>query len=142
MSETAKNRLDVSTVIGAAQNSSDPEVQRAILALLTKQGELVDLQLSEQRRTIGEREETLRITKAARDSNIADVKKNVARVKNEQDNCIHRKPAPSHEPSIGGQRDHRQQTHFICLYCHQEWLGNELPNHLRIPAERIGGPFL
>lgn len=56
-----------------------------------------------------------------------------------QESCPHMKPWGG--PSIAGQRDHRHRTIFICLYCGKRWIDTELPHHLRIPTEEVGGPI-
>lgn len=52
--------------------------------------------------------------------------------------CPHLKP--NFSPCIGGQRDHQGVYHFICGYCAKEFTGSDLPPHLRIPNEFVGGP--
>lgn len=44
------------------------------------------------------------------------------------------------QSALAGQRDHHNHYHFICAFCAEEWTDNEVPLHLRIPLERIGGP--
>ena len=55
-----------------------------------------------------------------------------------QSQCPHMKP--NFQSAVGGQRDHQGNHLFICAYCAKEWRNNELPAHLRIPADRVGGP--
>lgn len=55
-----------------------------------------------------------------------------------QQNCPHMKPWGG--PSIGGQRDHQGNYRFICLFCSKMWVNDELPPHLKISLDRIGGP--
>ena len=57
-----------------------------------------------------------------------------------QASCPHQKPFGG--PSIAAQRDHQQNVIWICLYCGKTWLNNDIPPHLRIPGEEIGGPLL
>lgn len=53
--------------------------------------------------------------------------------------CPHLKP--NYQPNIGGQRDHSGHYHWICSYCMREWTDTELPVHLRVSMERVGGPL-
>lgn len=55
-----------------------------------------------------------------------------------QAQCPHVKP--NYRPAIGGQRDGRGNYQWICQYCCKQWVNNELPIHLRIPHEMVGGP--
>ncbi len=55
-----------------------------------------------------------------------------------QSNCPHMKPWGG--PSIGGQRDHQGNYRFICLFCSKMWINDELPAHLKIALDRVGGP--
>lgn len=55
-----------------------------------------------------------------------------------QQSCPHMKP--NFRPATGGQKDHKGTLHMICQYCQKEWTGHELPSHLYIPSEMIGGP--
>jgi len=132
--------MDTITALQTASSSKDPGVQAALLKLLEKQAELASLQMDELQETRGKRAEAIRIAKVMQEGTIADEKKKAIAVKNHQAGCDHRKPAPSHESAIAGQRDHQGVAHFICQYCAQEWTGGELPLSLRIPGDRLGGP--
>lgn len=55
-----------------------------------------------------------------------------------QSNCHHLKPNGA--SAIAGQRGHNHVPIYICQYCSKVWNGNELPGHLTVPPERIGGP--
>jgi hypothetical protein len=57
----------------------------------------------------------------------------------QQATCPHMKPWGG--PAIAGQRDHQHHVHFICLYCGKQWVDAELPAHLRIPSDEVGGPI-
>jgi hypothetical protein len=55
-----------------------------------------------------------------------------------QANCSHMKPWGG--PALAGQRNHQHQVMLICQFCGKLFNGLDIPAHLRIPAERIGGP--
>ena len=100
------------------------EVMRLFLERLRKEREAEEQRLEQQRR--------------ARESG-ARAREEAARAERAvQDSCPHMKPWGG--PSIAGQRDHQHNVHFICLYCGKTWVNNELPAHLRIPSEEVGGP--
>lgn len=44
-------------------------------------------------------------------------------------------------PAIVCQRNHNRDYMFMCQLCQKEWLNGEVPPHLRIPMDRIGGPL-
>lgn len=54
-----------------------------------------------------------------------------------QEQCPHMKP--NFRPATGGQKDHSGKVHMICQYCQKEF-GDNLPYHLRLPSEMVGGP--
>jgi hypothetical protein len=58
--------------------------------------------------------------------------------KNAQEQCSHLKPWGG--SALAGQRTHQHNTLMICQFCGKLFDGIEVPPHLRIPAERIGGP--
>lgn len=55
-----------------------------------------------------------------------------------QQQCPHIKP--NAQSAIGGQWDHHGKYHWICAYCAKEWQDNDLPLHLRIDMNKVGGP--
>lgn len=55
-----------------------------------------------------------------------------------QEACSHMKPYGG--PAIGGQRDHNNTIHYVCLHCGKHWTQADLPPNLRIPMDKIGGP--
>jgi hypothetical protein len=57
---------------------------------------------------------------------------------NAQEQCPHMKPWGG--SALAGQRTHQHNTLMICQFCGKIWDGTDVPVHLRIPAERIGGP--
>lgn len=130
-------------------NAVQPEPGKKTLAqmqqeLLEAQLLNAQLQTEEILRTKQLRTDAEAQAKKARESNIEDVRKQEERNAFDQENCAHRKPPPSHGPAIGGQRDHRGNVHYICLYCHKTWKNAELPIPLRVglDADKIGGPQL
>src|SRR5262245_19036764 len=74
---------------------------------------------------------------ALREAQIAGVKQMLESRALGQAQCPHMKP--NFRPAMAGQKDHRGNAHFICQYCQKEY-GNDLPMHLRIPADQVGGP--
>lgn len=54
-----------------------------------------------------------------------------------QEACPHLKP--NGMPNIAGQRDHSNNYHYICQRCFKPWTNN-LPGHLQISHEFVGGP--
>lgn len=126
---------------GALATPTDPTIQKATLELLRKQAELADLQAEELLRAKAERQEKVEIKKRAKESNLETIRKNLDEIKSQQEACIHRKPAPSHESALAGQRDHQQVTHYVCQYCAKPFTDKTVPPNLRIPADRVGGPI-
>jgi hypothetical protein len=55
-----------------------------------------------------------------------------------QDNCPHMKPWGG--SALAGQRTHQHDTLLICQFCGKLFVGETIPPHLRVPAERVGGP--
>lgn len=74
-----------------------------------------------------------------RKSRLAAVEQERASKELQQSSCPHTKQ--NGQPCIGGQKDHRGHYHFLCMWCMKEWIDGELPMHLRIPMERVGGPI-
>jgi len=128
--------LDPNTVAAAALFTTtaekSPPTQNALLELLTE--ELL--------RNKTDRQEKERIQQAARDANIADVRKNLLQKQADQEACLHRKPPPSHASALAGQRTHRGTVVFVCQYCQKEFDQTTIPPNLQIPGETIGGPQL
>lgn len=58
----------------------------------------------------------------------------------EQSECPHVKP--NGYPAIGGIRDSKNNSHYICLRCQKMWVNEGLPMHLRQNLNPIGGPVL
>jgi hypothetical protein len=83
-------------------------------------------------------EEAIEQKKAARKAGALAMQRRREQELANQDSCPHEKPWGG--PAIGGQRDHRHNYHWICLFCSKEWLNRELPRHLQIPLDRVGGP--
>jgi hypothetical protein len=76
--------------------------------------------------------------KRLREQQLESVRRQMAERAMNQSMCPHMKP--NFTPAIGGQRDHNNDYHWLCQYCGKEWTNGELPVHLRIPADRVGGP--
>ena|SRR6185369_998146 len=58
--------------------------------------------------------------------------------KDEQDQCAHQNPYGG--TLLVGQRLHSNKHIFMCQNCRKTWFDNEVPLHLRIVSERVGGP--
>ncbi len=95
---------------------------------------LLELELGEKR---AEKEEARRLSEVARQATLEGIKLEQEKKVALQDACPHMKP--NYTPAVGGQKDHKGNYHFVCQYCNKEF-GNNLPYHLQIPAERVGGP--
>lgn len=52
--------------------------------------------------------------------------------------CPHTKP--SGRSAIAGQKLHSHDYLWICQYCSKTWKNDQLPAHLRIDSDRVGGP--
>ena len=129
MSETNKTKAlaDLANLASSqgAQPSSAQE-QMAKLLVLKMEKEL------QAEKEDAERQEALKLAQL---ENI----KQMQRIQEEtQRQCPHMKP--NFRPAIGGQRDSHGHYHWICQYCCKQWIDNELPVHLRIPQEQVGGP--
>lgn len=114
------------------------ELQRALLVAQLRSANLIN---AREEREEGKRSESERVAKAARDNNIAEIRKQIARKTAERDGCPHQKPN-NRGSAIAGTRDHQGHYHFLCQYCQKEWTDNELPPHLRIDSDFIGGPTI
>jgi hypothetical protein len=55
-----------------------------------------------------------------------------------QDECPHLKE--NNKSAIGGIRDSRNNTHWICMHCQKLWKNEELPMYLRNGVMDVGGP--
>lgn len=77
------------------------------------------------------------LEEAARLANLENIKRSREAEMSKQDACPHMKP--NFQPALGGQKDHSGNYHFICQYCNKEF-GNNVPFHLRISADKVGGP--
>ncbi len=56
----------------------------------------------------------------------------------EQEQCAHQNPYGG--TLLVGQRLHSNKHLFMCQNCRKTWYDNEVPLHLRIVSERVGGP--
>lgn len=68
------------------------------------------------------------------------IQEEIAKRDYEQSECPHVKP--NGYPAIGGIRDSKNNTHYLCLRCQKAWVNEELPMHLRQNLNPIGGPVL
>lgn len=101
-----------------------------------RQKEALELEELKERRA--EIKEQRRIALAARKQNAEQLEKARQNQEAIQSLCPHQKP--NGQPAIAGQRDHQHHYIFICAYCAKVFNEYNLPPHLRIPAERVGGP--
>lgn len=111
--------------------SQDPEV-------LAMQKGLLALQYKKLAEEMGESDENKRMQMEARKQNAFQLEQARKLQEMNQQLCPHQKP--NGQPAIAGQRDHQHEYIFICAYCAKTFSGRNLPPHLRIPAERVGGP--
>lgn len=124
MSKSVEDAALVST-LGGTNNSSAQE----------RLAELLAARIGDEEKERREKKEQL---EAFREAQIAAVTAVMEGKRQAQAQCPHMKP--NFRPATGGQKDHRGVEHFLCQYCQKEYTGGELPYHLRIPAEMVGGP--
>lgn len=104
------------------------EVQQQLAALLLKRLAKKD----------AEEEEVERLKRAARKAGMDAMVKGREMELAKQSQCAHLKPYG--EPATAGQRLHSNVYLYICQYCAKEWRGNDLPLHLRVNSDIVGGP--
>lgn len=119
------------------QNDQPLISNEALMEALLAQGRLAALQEDE----LAEKAEQ---RKKQKDQDIAFRKATLENIRIKTENetalkeaCPHMKP--NFQPAVGGQRDHKGNYHFVCQYCNKEF-HNNLPYHLQISGERVGGP--
>jgi hypothetical protein len=117
--------------------AKDTEV-REVAPPMTVEQELAALNLLELKEKREKIAEEKRIHEAARQANMESIKIGMAQKRAEQEACAHLKPFG--ESAIVGQKMHSHRHIWLCQYCQREWIDGALPAHLRIPAERVGGP--
>ena len=127
--------VDSSILASAALNS----LQQPAVSL---DDQIKQLQLEELQRVRNIRESSERDQRVARDSNVREIAKKLREKEELQAQCPHRKPPPSFQSALAGQRDHQGIAHFICQYCQKEWTGSTVPPELRIDGGQVGGPIL
>ena len=96
------------------------------------------LELEELKERRAEIKEQRRIQLAARKQNAEQLELSRKQQEAIQSLCPHLKPNGT--TAIAGQRDHQHHYIFICAYCSKTFNEHTLPPHLRVPAERVGGP--
>jgi len=110
---------------GTTQNAVLDQLQAILLKKLAKEQEQEEAEEEIKRKA---REQGARALQQRRDDELL-----------KQSSCTHMKPWGG--PSIGGQRDHANHYHWLCLFCSKEWTDGELPGHLRISSDKVGGPI-
>ena len=100
--------------------------------------ELKILQLKELQEKRDKEAEEKDIRRKAQLANIQSVKDAMRQTTANQDSCAHKKPSGA--SAIAGQRMHSHKYLWLCQYCGKQWTGNDLPTHLRIDSELVGGP--
>lgn len=145
MSEQLKkiNPLDILAEPQAKQPPAPKQVEYVEsefdgLSLDAVRAEKEALELEELKERRAEVKEQRRIALEARKQNAFQLEKARENQENIQRLCPHQKP--NGQPAIAGQRDHQHHYIFICAYCSKTFNEHTLPPHLRIPAERVGGP--
>lgn len=127
-SNSSNSTLDQLAVLGAAGSGSGNSSAQDLLARL-----LADKLGKEAAQEAADAEQA----EAFRTAQLSAIKQQMVEREQQQDACPHMKP--NFRPALGGQKDHKGNYHFICQYCAKEF-GNDVPYHLRIPGEMIGGP--
>lgn len=87
-----------------------------------------------------EETEALRVAKEGQRQNAQAMELNRKNQEQLQAGCPHLKP--NGMPNIAAQRDHSNNYNYICQRCFKPWQNNELPGHLAIDPQFIGGPQL
>jgi len=117
------------TLVASLAQSGTPGSEMEKMAALLNRKMLKEEAAEEEERTIA---------LAAREAGAKSMQNKRDMELYQQDNCSHTKPLGG--PAIGGQRDHKNDYHFMCLFCSKMWLNGELPSHLKISLDRVGGP--
>jgi len=111
------------------------KLQEALLALQYENA-LLENEQAKRHKTAREEQEMLNHNARKLGATVLDQQRKMELDK--QNACPHLKP--NAQPAIAGQWDHSGTYHWICAYCSKEWTGGELPLHLRIDMEKVGGP--
>jgi hypothetical protein len=114
------------------------ELQRLLVLAQLRNADLEFRKTSREEAKVTDQIEML---KRAREQNIIDIRKQVAKRTAERNDCPHQKPN-NRGSAIAGTRDHQGHYHFLCQYCQKEWTDGELPPMLRIDSDFIGGPII
>jgi hypothetical protein len=114
----------LATTMGKASGTAQEQLAAALTRKILKEEEAEEARVAQQKRLREQQLESIRAQMLQRDAMQAA--------------CPHMKP--NFTSAIGGQRDHNNDYHWLCQYCAKEWLNDELPVHLRIPQDRVGGP--
>ena len=108
--------------------------------------ELLLLQIRKEREALREKEEAEAAKKAkehekevTKDNLLRDITAARKLREDTQAGCAHTKP--NGKPAVGGQKNHQHQIQWLCLICHKEWVGGELPIHLLNNDAVVGGPI-
>jgi rubrerythrin len=126
-------------IMAQVLGSPDRAALSSPTAMAAMQQELMALFLERLRAEKAKQEAEQERARQARLAGARAQEEAAARERAMQASCNHTKPFGG--PAIAAQRDHQHNTHWICLYCGKTWLNAEIPPHLRIPSEEIGGPL-
>jgi CO/xanthine dehydrogenase Mo-binding subunit len=127
-----------STSASTSANTSAKAADRlAEIALRRAELELAEL---EERKV--QKEEVLAASLRARESSLKSWKERITSTEKAQKFCTHRKPAPSRDTYIAGQRDHRGHTIFLCQLCQKSFEQGQVPLDLLPSSDIIGGPII
>lgn len=128
MSKSEQTQTEIA-ILAATQNKggSSSTTQDELAAILKRKLE----------REMNEEDEVKRQAEKARLASVQAAKFAAEQRTMAQAQCPHMKP--NFTPATGGQKDHKGNYHYICQYCGKEY-GNELPAHLRISSDMVGGP--
>jgi hypothetical protein len=126
-------------IMAQVLGSPDRAALSSPTAMAAMQQELMALFLERLKAEKAEREAEQERARQARLAGARAQEEAAAKERAMQASCNHTKPFGG--PAIAAQRDHQHTTHWICLYCGKTWRNLEIPPHLRIPNEEIGGPI-
>jgi len=127
-----KQNTDLSTL-------SQENLTLLLQSLVQQNTELQAFQLDELKEKRAEKEEERRIQLESKKQNSLAMERKHQQDLAAQDHCHHLKG--NGQSHLVGQRDHNNNYHYFCQTCQKHWL-NEIPGHLQIDMNRVGGPQL
>lgn len=122
--------MALQAILSQRQNQTQSSVVDETMSLFNEQ-------LTEAKQ---ERAETRRVAIEAQKQNAQAMVRQRNAVEALQSQCHHLKP--NGRPNTVCQRDHSNNYHYLCQTCSKPWVNGELPAHLAIDPNFIGGPQL